>query len=1773
MEDIATLGIRVDSSTADKSGDDLNKLTKASREAEGSTKSLTKASDLLGASLRLLGVASVGAALTKAASDARAFDTAMREISTLVDTTKTDMAGLTKEVLEQSKAFGAMPTEQAKALYEIMSAGASSAAEATETLTVANKAAIGGVTSVAVAADGLTTVLNSYNMAATEATRVSDIMFAANAAGKTNIEELSSSLGKVTPIAAAAGVSFEEVAAAVGALTKGGISTAESVTGLRAVIASIIKPSDEAAKLAKSLGLEYTSTALASKGLAGFLEDLRIKTKGNQDQMAILVGGVEALNPVMALTANNGKAFSEALDNVKNSAGATEVAFNKMMAGPGKQLDVFFSTVAVKSIEIGSALLEYLGPALAFVNKNFDEIVTVLGAVAVAIGTYAAAVTVGTLVTTAMSGSFGIWIGTIVTAYTQLGLLTAAEIAATSGAVGLAAGVNTLTAAIARNPVGIFAVALAALAASFFLTRGASDELAIALGKQSKMQEAIVELSKRQADSLSKVASATGEARKEAIAHTAALLNEARAAQNAAVMMLALRVALAQAAEDQARERVREGQKGSYVERLVAGEYISSTNASDQQKSLEAQSQSNIELQKATQVTQQATDNLKNYRNQVEALLNPLTNMNTGLATNADVSSKASKATDSLKDSFADYIQNLKDATVTLGMTENQAKKFEIDGKAAEAAKAGFGALAAEITRVGNAYMTAKAAQDVADIVKSINEETAAIGKNALEVRNLDIAKRLLNATTEDERQKIIAAGQAREQALANHSQEEFTRNVLTPLQTEIKLLGLTGAARAYASLELEKEAFLYDQVAKGIFSAVDQLKNWEDYKAAKGTLIDWDANLEGAKEFTDSLNRIADTAADMASSMQSAFGDVGGSIGDLVAQLADYQAKQAEINEKVVAGTLTQGKAEQQLGALRSKLVADQISGVKSIFDKKSTAYKVMDGLEKAYAALQLANTLKSIVMDTTKTASSVANSMTRGAADQAAGAAKIFAELGPWAFPVVAAMVAVLAGLGLKGGGGGGSGVRVPTAEEMQAGQGTGTVLGDSSAKSNSIANALTAMLENTNKDLEYSNETVKFLRSIDSNIGNLTAVLSRQLGLSGGVFSTDSLGLGSTQSKGGIIGALFGTKVTRTLVDQGVKIAMGVLGEIETGIDAVGYSVVEEARKKKFLGITVSNKKSYTTTENPLGDDVERQIGLVFANIRDSLISATKSIGLDVADYVNNFAFGDVTISLKDLTGEEIEKELNAVFSSFADQIATAATDVSLHITEFQQAGEGVFETLMRIIRDVQVVDTALKSVGLSIEATSDFYTGIKNKESLLEKFGGADNFVDAISTYQEKFLTQAEQMAPVISAVANEMGRLGQSGITTNDQFKALVSSLDLNSEAGQTLFASLMAVAPAFAEVNKYLDSIANGEAAKASKIAAEAHSLEIRLAQTLGDTQKVLTMKREDELNAVDILNRSLLQMIFTAEDAATATKELANAQAQQAAVAKEAQSWNLRLLRATGQGALAQQMEDEATIAAAPESIRDLVRTTLAAERALQNQQNQPAPNNVAGPSNVNFDNTKFAINDNVVNAANDNAASLQQARLDKINDITGQLVSNLQDELDARKSVVDELKSARDGLLKFSESLFTIDNGFKSQGSVYNELIKASKTGDYDLIKSLGQEYIKEAESKASSILDTQKAIAFVASLSESSVANLDKQISDGERQIAQQQKLIDLFTEVKDQAKANNELLAELKELIGSGNSANFQLLLQAVEAMESLDTLQKRLTDNGTAMRTA
>lgn len=258
------------------------------------------------------------------------FETSLAKVGTIADTSVKSLDELSAEVVSISNATGEGAAALNEALYSAISAGADTA-HASELVEVAVKAAKGGFTDTETAVDGLTSALNAYGMQTTDANDLANKFLVTQNLGKTTFGELASSIGHVAPTANAAGVSVEDLLASVASLTANGIGTSEAMTGMKAAISNIIKPTSDAQKVAKQLGIDFSTAALQSKGWSGFLEDIKEKTGGNTDQMAALFGSVEALNTVLTLTSDQGMALmSETLSEMETNTSALDDAYNGM---------------------------------------------------------------------------------------------------------------------------------------------------------------------------------------------------------------------------------------------------------------------------------------------------------------------------------------------------------------------------------------------------------------------------------------------------------------------------------------------------------------------------------------------------------------------------------------------------------------------------------------------------------------------------------------------------------------------------------------------------------------------------------------------------------------------------------------------------------------------------------------------------------------------------------------------------------------------------------------------------------------------------------------------------------------------------------------------------------------------------------------------------------------------------------------------------------------------------------------------------------------------------------------------------------------------------------------------------------------------------------------------------------------------------------------------------------------------------------------------------
>lgn len=321
------------------------------------------------------GLLATGAAVTlfaiKTAGD---FDSAFREITTLIDAPQTAIDDFRAAILDYASTSAKPLEEITGALYGAISAGISYAdsvgfvAEA-ERLAVASKAGLQESLVLLVSS------LNAYGAGAANAQKYSDALFTTVKLGQTTLPELASALANVTGIAASAEVPFETLLAAIAALTAAGMPTAQAVTSIKAALSNIIKPSSDAAKLAEELGLQFNTTALSTKGFEGVLAEVYQATGGNVEQMARLFGSTEALNAVLVLTGQGAAAFNSNLQAMQASAGATEAAYEKMAGQVAEGTQKIANAMQVLLIGIGTPLLDEFGG----IQQAIAEIFAVIG--------------------------------------------------------------------------------------------------------------------------------------------------------------------------------------------------------------------------------------------------------------------------------------------------------------------------------------------------------------------------------------------------------------------------------------------------------------------------------------------------------------------------------------------------------------------------------------------------------------------------------------------------------------------------------------------------------------------------------------------------------------------------------------------------------------------------------------------------------------------------------------------------------------------------------------------------------------------------------------------------------------------------------------------------------------------------------------------------------------------------------------------------------------------------------------------------------------------------------------------------------------------------------------------------------------------------------------------------------------------------------------------------------------------------------------------------
>nr|DAW20817.1 MAG TPA: minor tail protein [Caudoviricetes sp.] len=363
--------------TFSRLGASIDNITK---NALGGLKTMTAA--MLG----YTAISKVGDYMQEMIANVGQFNKAMTEVSTISKEVTENMADYKKQVAGLTAEIPIGATEAAKALYQIVSAG-QEGANAMKVLEVSAKAAVGGVTETATAADTITTLLNAYHLSASEAESISDKLFTTVRLGKTTMTELGASIAQAAPTAAAYGVSMNELLGAVATLTKQGVPTAIAMTQINAAITEAVNV----------LG----DSAFEGRTFAEALGEIRDSADGSMTALKGSITNIRALKGALGLTGDAASTAKSDLEAMANATGAAESAFQKMNNTAGasaERLKSHFQAAIMPIASTTKSVSKFITDSLnrAFDTGAMEDFAVTLAGLVAGIGVYKASVLIAT---------------------------------------------------------------------------------------------------------------------------------------------------------------------------------------------------------------------------------------------------------------------------------------------------------------------------------------------------------------------------------------------------------------------------------------------------------------------------------------------------------------------------------------------------------------------------------------------------------------------------------------------------------------------------------------------------------------------------------------------------------------------------------------------------------------------------------------------------------------------------------------------------------------------------------------------------------------------------------------------------------------------------------------------------------------------------------------------------------------------------------------------------------------------------------------------------------------------------------------------------------------------------------------------------------------------------------------------------------------------------------------------------------------------------------
>lgn len=299
------------------------------------------------------------------------FDQKIKETFTLIPDASEDFKDrMSEDIQHVGQQFGILTDDAVPALYQALSAGLDKS-EAVAAVGVAAKAAVGGVAELEGTMKTGMAVFNAYGGEGYELTQIYDILFTLIKNGVITMDEINSSLSRVTAVAAESRTPFEDIAAALVVMTRQGDSAAEATELLSFLLIQLGVEGSAAAKtFFDAVGMGYRQWIAEGNTLIEGLQILDQYAIDAGKSLAGMIGGdtkffrdMQAGRAIVEVTGLQMENMVEQAENMANAAGSMDEAFATASDNVQFKMDRASASVEGLKIHLGELILhtEFLG--------------------------------------------------------------------------------------------------------------------------------------------------------------------------------------------------------------------------------------------------------------------------------------------------------------------------------------------------------------------------------------------------------------------------------------------------------------------------------------------------------------------------------------------------------------------------------------------------------------------------------------------------------------------------------------------------------------------------------------------------------------------------------------------------------------------------------------------------------------------------------------------------------------------------------------------------------------------------------------------------------------------------------------------------------------------------------------------------------------------------------------------------------------------------------------------------------------------------------------------------------------------------------------------------------------------------------------------------------------------------------------------------------------------------------------------------------------------